>query len=206
MSDPLKFLVADPLAGVQTFVRQLLQSRGFAVDNVLCCADTETALAQGLIFKPHFLITDWFAKAPLTGLQLYQRLRDARPALHLSLLSFEVTPEHELQARALGAHFLLQKPFTADQLKAQMMQALQTVAKNAPRLPSPTRGVMHTPRPAAPRPPPVIGALPVIKPGDKVRFNGAVHVAQYVVHRSGETVVQLQGQGGLIPLGRLAPV
>jgi hypothetical protein len=33
-----------------------------------------------------------------------------------------------------------------------------------------------------------------------------VHVAQYVVLRAGETVVQLKGQGALIPLDRLAPV
>jgi hypothetical protein len=36
-----------------------------------------------------------------------------------------------------------------------------------------------------------------------VRFKGALHVAQYVVHRQGETVVQLQGQSGFVPLGKL---
>lgn len=203
MSDPLKFLVVDPLAGVQTFARQLLQSHGFAADSILCCADTDAALAQGLIFKPHFLVTDWFAKAPLTGIQLYQRLRDVRPALHLSLLSFEVTPEHEFEAQVLGAHFLLKKPFTAEQLKAEMTQVLDAIAKSAP---GGLRGGMASARPAATRPAPLFTAPPVIKPGDKVRFNGAVHVAQYVVHRTDETVVQLQGQNGLIPLGRLAPV
>ena len=205
MSDPLKFLVADPLAGVQTFARQLLQSLGVPADDILCCADTDAALAQGLFFKPHFLVTDWFAKAPLTGVQLYQRLRDVRPSLHLSLLSFEVTPGHESGAQALGAHFLLKKPFTAEQLKAEMTRALEAVAKHSPGLHGQLRGAMPAARPAAARPAPIVTPLPVVKPGDKVRFNGAVHVAQYVVHRTGETVVQLQGQSGLIPLGRLAP-
>ena len=47
--------------------------------------------------------------------------------------------------------------------------------------------------------------LSSVKPGDKVRYNGAVHVAQHVVHRHGETVVQLQGQNALIPLEKLRP-
>ena len=132
MSDPLKFLVVDPLAGVQTFARQLLQSHGFAADSILCCADTDVALAQGLIFKPQFLITDWFAKAPLTGIQLYQRLRDARASLQLALLSFDVTPAHEFEAQVLGAHFLLKKPFTAEQLKAEMARALEAWTKPSP--------------------------------------------------------------------------
>ena len=107
MPDSLKFLVVDALTGVQTFARQLLQSHGFPADSILCCANTDAALSQGLPFKPNFLITDWFAKAPMTGPQLFQRLREVQPTLHLSLLSFDVTPAHEAeaQAQALGVTF-----------------------------------------------------------------------------------------------------
>jgi len=203
MSEPLKFLVVDPLAGVQTFARQLLQSHGFAADSILCCADTEAALAQGLIFKPHFLITDWFPKAPLTGLQLYQRLREVQPSLHLSLLSFEVTPEHQLEAEAHGAHFLLKKPFTAEQLKAEMNRSLEALAKQAPGLHGQVRATLRAATPAARPVLPLMPPLPVIKPGDKVRYQGGMHVAQYVVHRHGETVVQLKGQSGFVPVDKL---
>jgi CheY-like chemotaxis protein len=203
MSDSFKFLVVDPLAGVQTFARQLLQSHGFAADSILCCADPETALAQGLIFKPQFLITDWFPRAPLTGIQLYQRLRDVRASLQLSLLSFEVTPAHETEAQALGAHFLLKKPFTAEQLKAEVARSLEALANAAPGQPGQARDAMRSTRPVARPMLPAMPPEPVIKPGDRVRFKGALHVAQYVVHRQGETVVQLQGQSGFVPLGKL---
>jgi len=205
MSDPLKFLVVDALAGVQAFARQLLHSHGFAADSILCCADTEAALAQGLAFKPHFLITDWFAKASLTGLQLYDRLREAQPDLQLALLSFEVTPEREFEAQALGAHFLLKKPFTAEQLQAEMTRTLEALAKNSPGLHGRVRDTMRMSKPA-PRPVlPVLPPQPVIKPGDKVRYQGAIHVAQYVVHRHGETVVQLKGQAAFVPVEKLQP-
>jgi CheY-like chemotaxis protein len=205
MTDPLKFLVVDTLVGVQSFARQLLQSHGFAADNILCCADTDAALAQGLIFKPHFLITDWFPKAPLTGIQLFQRLREAQPSLHLSLLSFDVTPEHQRDAQAVGADFLLKKPFTAEQLKVEMTRSLDALAKHSPGLHGQVRHVMRTARPATRPVLPAIPPQPVVKPGDRVRFNGAMHVAQYVVHRHGETVVQLKGQNGFVPLDKLKP-
>ena len=209
MTEPLKFLVVDPLAGVQTFARQLLQGQGFAADSILCCADPDSALAQGLLFKPDFLITDWFPKSPLTGLRLFQRLKDVQPRLHLSLLSFGVSPEHEREAEAHGAHFLLKKPFTAEQLKAQMARSLQALAKNSPRLHGQVRDVMSQVRQSRPLPRvalPVITPQPAVKPGDSVRYNGQRHVAQYVVHRPGETVVQLKGVAALIPLDKLQPL
>jgi DNA-binding NtrC family response regulator len=200
MPTPHKFLVVDPLAGVQTFARQLLQSQGFAADAILCCTDTDSGLAQGLVFKPDFLITDWFPKTPLNGLKLFQRLKEVQPRLQLSLLSFEVTPDHEQQAQAHGAHFLLKKPFTADQLKTQMMRSLEALAKDAPAPPRDTARL--APRAALPLTPPA----PIIKPGDAVRYKGERHVAQYVVHRPGETVVQLKGVAALIPLHELQRV
>ncbi len=206
MSDPLKFLVVDALAGVQTFARQLLQSHGFAADSILCCADTEAALAQGLAFKPHFLLTDWFPKAAVTGTQLYQRLREVQPGLQLSLLSFEVTPQHEVEALTLGAHFLLKKPFTPDQLKTGMTRALEALAKTSPGLHIRGRDLAAASRPVARPALPLLPPQPVIKPGDRLRYQGAVHVAQHVVHRHGETVVQLQGQPGFVPLEKLQRV
>lgn len=205
MSDSLKFLVVDPLSGVQTFARQLLQAHGFAADSIVCCADTDAALSQGLVFKPHFLITDWFPKAALNGIQLFQRLREAQPSLHLSLLSFDVTPDHQFEAEAIGAQFLLKKPFTADQLKAEMTRSLEALAKTSPSLHGQLRDTMRRAKPATRPVLPIIAPQPVIKPGDKVRFNGAVHVAQYVVHRQGETVIQLKGQAGFVPVEKLQP-
>jgi len=208
MTEPLRFLVVDALEGVQVFARQLLQSYGFGAASIHCCADTEAALAQGLGFKPDFLITDWFPKSPITGIQLHERLRQVQPALRLALMSFEVTPEHERQARATNAHFLLRKPFTAEQLKAAISGSLDGLAKDAPSLHQRLTSVMRASQPSGglPRVPmPFIPPEPVIKPGDRVRYNGQSHVAQHVVHRQGGTVVQLKGQPGFVPVDKLQP-
>lgn len=209
MSDPLKFLVVDALAGVQTFARQLLQGYGFSTASILCCANTDEALAQGLLFKPDFLITDWFPKADLTGPALFQRLKqDCCPKLRLALMSFEVTPTHEAQARELGSHFLLKKPFTAEELKTTMGRALEGLAKDNPSLHQRLSSTMRTAQPRGEMPRvavPVLPIEPIIKQGDRVRYQGAIHEAQYVVHRHGETVVQLKGQAGFVPVSKLQP-
>ena len=77
-----------------------------------------------------------------------------------------------------------------------MNGTLEALAKQAP--------AAHKPPPARPVLP-VLPPQPVIKPGDQVRYKGAVHVAQHVVHRHGETVVQLRGQPGFVPLEKLQP-
>lgn len=208
MTEPLRFLVVDALEGVQVFARQLLQGYGFGAASIQCCAGTEAALAQGLGFRPDFLITDWFAKSTITGIQLHARLREVQPALRLALMSFEVTPEHERQARALNAHFLLRKPFTAEQLKAAIGSSLEGLAKDAPTLHGRLTSVMRTSQPLGGLPRmamPFIVPEPVIKPGDRVRYNGQAHVAQHVVHRQGGTVVQLKGQTGFVPVDKLQP-
>lgn len=184
-----KFLVVDALAGVQTFTRQLLQSHGCAAAHVLCCADTESALAQGLSFKPDVLITDSFTHEVLSGLQLFERLHATTPGLQLALLCFEPTPELEREAQSCGAHFLLKKPFKPEQLRAAIQKLMAVLDKQAPAR-------------VLPVPPPE----PVIKPGDSVRYNGSAHVVQYVVHRQGATVVQLKGQVALIPVAKLQPL
>lgn len=193
----MRFLVVDPLAGVQSFARQLLQSHGHAAENVVCCADTDSALAQGLVFKPQVLVTDWSPKAGLTGPLLYQRLREVQPAIQLGLLSFDVTAEHEFEAEAHGAKFLLKKPFTAEQFKAELSRLEGVLPPaQAPRAAKPV-----TQRPVLP----AIKPPPVIKPGDRFRYEGSVRVAQHVVHRHGETVVQLQGLANFVPLEKLQP-
>lgn len=191
----MRFLVVDPLAGVQIFVRQLLQSHGVAAENIVCCADTDSALTQGVLLKPSYLIADWFARAALTGPLLYQRLREVQPRLQLALLSFDVTPEHEFEAEAHGALFLLKKPFTAEQLKAEMAKVLDSLPKPAAAVPPPARPVR----------PLLMTPHPIVKPGDRVRYQGAVHVAEHIVHRQGLTVVQLKGQAHMVPVEKLQP-
>lgn len=211
-TDTLKFLVVDALAGVQSFSRQLLLSHGFAAESILCCSDTESALAQGLNCAPALLVTDWFGKSALTGLALAERLKTSLPSLHLGFLSFECTAEQEAQAKALGAHFLLKKPFTAEQLRAEMVRALEAMSHELPAVKARLQPAASAARPAVtassppPRPRvivPVVPPAPIVKPGDQVVYGGNRHTVMHVVHRHGETVLQLKGQTSFVPVDKV---
>jgi CheY-like chemotaxis protein len=213
-TDTLKFLVVDALAGVQSFSRQLLLSHGFAPESILCCSDPESALAKGLDCAPSLLVTDWFGKSALTGVALAERLKAAVPGLHLGFLSFECTPEHEAQAKAMGAHFLLKKPFTAEQLRAEVGRALEAMATQLPavkaRLQPAAAGVRAGATAGNSSPPPrprvvapVLPPAPIVKPGDQVVYGGNRHTVMHVVHRHGETVLQLKGQTSFVPVDKV---
>ncbi|MFY7866601.1 hypothetical protein [Roseateles sp.] len=207
MSAELRFLVVDGLSGVQTFARQMLEGFGVPAECVRCASDPESALTLGLEFKPDFLITDWFPRATLSGIALYEQLKTVTPGCRLALLSFEVGPEQEAQAQAAGSRFLLRKPFTAAELKATMSRALEALAKERPELHQRLSAIMRAANPPGVAPPrivlPAIPVPPALKPGDKVRFGDKTETVQVVVVSHGELVVQLRGSNALIPATKL---
>jgi len=197
-----RFLIVDPIPAVQNFASQLLESYGFAGDTIRCCADTQTALTQGLELKPDFLVTDWFAKATLSGIALHQRLREVSPQCRLALLSYEVTPEHEAQARTAGSRFLLRKPFTATELSTTLKNALVQLNKERPDLAQRFHAPSSTPGGKDRDIKPINMPMPVLqtfKPGDKVVHREKPETIQYVVISHGELAVQFQGRAGLVP-------
>jgi CheY-like chemotaxis protein len=203
MPAELRFLVVDGLAGVQTFARQLLEGFGLTANSIRCASNPEAGLAIGLEFKPDFLISDWFPKAAMSGIDLYGRLKEANPGCRLALLSFEVDPQHLADAYEVGSNFLLKKPFTAAELKAEMTQALEALARERPELHARLSAVIKTAPPAHKPPRIVLPVIPSLKAGDQVKYRDKVEVVQYVVVSHGELVVQLKGHQVLIPAIRL---
>lgn len=203
---PLRFLIVDPLAGVQTFARQLLEGYGFPADSIRCCSDTDTALSQGQAFAPDFLISDSFPKADLNAFGLYQQLLQWQPGCRLALLSFEITPELQARAAEAGARFVLKKPFTAADLRDTLRKSLDAMALERPELHARMMQVMKAPaapKAAPPRPIVLPPMPPALKPGDRVSHGGKTATIECVVIRHGELVVQLRGQGNLIPASQL---
>ncbi|MCV2368046.1 response regulator [Roseateles oligotrophus] len=206
MPADLRFLVVDGLAGVQTFARQLLEGFGLPADTIRCASDPESGLKIGLDFKPDYLISDWFPKATMSGIELYGRLKEANPGCRLALLSFEVSPQHMADAYEVGSNFLLKKPFTAAELKSTMTQALEALARERPELHARLSAIVKI-APPAPKPPRIVlPVLPVLKAGDRVKYHDKIETVQCVVVSHGELVVQLKGHQVLIPAIRLDKV
>lgn len=200
----LRFLVVDALEGVQIFARRLLEGYGFDPELIHCCGDTASALGQGFVDPPDFLITDWFGKADITGLDLFEQLRGQAEHCHVGFLSFSITPEIEAQARAAGSRFLLKKPFSAEELKKTLQTTFEWMAKDRPellaRINAESKGKLD-PRVVRRIEPPRVP--PPLRAGDAVHYLGKPHKVTTIVIRSGEQMVQLQGSHELVPAFKL---
>lgn len=204
MSD-IGFLVVDPSKAIQTFMRQTLVGYGFQATGIKTASTPEEA--QGLVARDHvdFLLSDWFEGAPLNGIGLYQHLRESSHDCRFALLSAKVDPDRQKEASDAGSLFLLGKPFTADQLRAELIRTLEKLAKTHLKL---VRHVNASPLQQAPQRalhvPDV--HLPHFKQGDMVRYKDRRETVAYVILRHGELVVQLKGIPGLIDSHKIQPL
>lgn len=205
MSSPkLRFLIVDPLEGVQVFARRLLEGYGFAPSHIHCCSDTSAALVQGRAEPPDFLLTDWFGQAQPSGLQLYEELRQLQAECRVGFVSFQITPEIEAAAQAVGSRFLLKKPFDAEQLKQVLQQTFSRMAQSHPalmaRVASESQGRLD-PRQRRIELPPL---PPPLRVGETVQLQGRAHRVVAVVIRQGEQLAQLEGLREMVPASRLS--
>jgi len=202
-------MVVDGLPPVRDFTRHLLQGMGFDPVRLRCCANPEAALAQAVDCPPQLLITDGFHNLTTNWKQLHEQLSMIAPDCQLAIMSSVMNDDLQAQAEAAGALFLIKKPFTAVELKTALQNGLQKLAKQRPDLAS--RLQSRAPAVAAPaamrRPAPAIVAppQPVLRPGDKVRYENKTEVVDAVVIRQGELVVQLKNKAGLVPVSKLQP-
>jgi CheY-like chemotaxis protein len=204
MPASLQFFVVDPLEGVQVFARRLLEGYGFAPDSIHCFSDTGSALIEAMDTPPDFLITDWFGKADMSGVALFEQIKDRNPNCHVGFMSFQVTPDIEAAAKAAGSRFLLKKPFTAEELKRTTQTNLEWLARERPelatRLKTESKGKLDVREQRRIELPPV---PPPIRVGDSVRFDGKPHKVVTVVISRGEQMAQLHGIKDLVPAHKL---
>lgn len=198
----LRFLIADPLDGVQVFCRRLLEAYGFEPTLIRCVGGSAAALAAATAEPPDFLLTDWFAKGEPTGVQLAEEVQQLNPRVRLGFLSFRVDAEVEAEAQRLRSRFLLKKPFDAETLRRTLQQSFAELGKAHPalmaRVLTETRGRLDPRRriELPPLPPPV-------KVGERVQHAGRRHTVQAVVLSKGEQFAQLEGVRELVPAHRL---
>lgn len=197
----VSFLVVDPSPALQTFAQQLLASYGFDAASIKTSANPQAAAEVAASHRPDFLITDWFAKEPLTGIALHQALQKINPHCQFALLTQTTSPTHQQAADEAGALFLLAKPFTADAMRAAVRAALEQLA---PQNPAIARKLAPVANPQSIRavyvPPP---SLPPFKAGDRVLYDNRVESIKNVILRRGELVLLLDGISGMVEASKV---
>ena len=200
----IRFLIVDASPSLHTFMQQLLTGYGFEAGGIKCVSDPVAALEAARDMPPDFLLTDWFAKEAMQGMELYQKILALNPDCRFAMLSTDASNNARQLAQEAGAIFLMQKPCTAQELRLAMANAMELLAVESPKMSAQIRTRRTTSTPLAIEG--LTAKLPKFEVGDQVMYQGRLASVKYTILRRGELVVQLHGVPKLVYAGDLQKV
>lgn len=192
----IRFLIVDASPSLHTFVQQLLTGYGFESGGIKCVSNPMGALEVAKELQPDFLLTDWFAKEPLQGIDLHQKVLAINPDCRFAMLSADASNNNRQLAQEAGAIFLMQKPCTAQELRLALANAMELLAVENPKIAAHVRAKRNANVASAREP--LTVKLPKFEVGEQVLYRGRQSSVKYVILRRGELVLALNGTPGLI--------
>lgn len=120
MTDVWDVLVVDDEPVVREGIRLILRASGYRVAIV---ADAESALDHPALVACRIVLCDLMLPG-LSGIELLQKLRLARPGLPVVMITGYGTAENEARALEAGVSGFLPKPFTEGELLDAVRGAL----------------------------------------------------------------------------------
>lgn len=192
----VRFLIVDPSPSLHTFMQQQLTGYGFDTGDIKCATHPLAALEVAQELQPDFLLTDWFAKESLQGMELHQKILEINPDCRFAMLSSDASNNNRQLAQEAGAIFLLKKPCTAQELRLALANAMELLAVESAKVAEHLKAVRHAA--IAAQAPALVAKLPKFEAGEQVLYRGRRSSVKYVILRRGELVVALNGTPGLI--------
>ncbi len=119
----MSILVVDDSPIMRKLVIRSLRQAGYGDHEVVEAEDGADALAKIADQRPKVVLSDW-NMPNMNGLELIQALRGQENLVPFGFITSESTTEQKSAAMSAGASFLLSKPFTADELGAQLARFL----------------------------------------------------------------------------------
>jgi two-component system, chemotaxis family, chemotaxis protein CheY len=110
-----QILIVDDSKAMRMIVRRTLKQAGFDHYQVAEACNGAEALTKLTHELPSLVLSDW-NMPEMSGYDLLLQIRAANIAVPFGLITTEGTPEMRAKAADAGALFLIQKPFTADEL------------------------------------------------------------------------------------------
>ncbi|MEZ5375285.1 MAG: response regulator [Acidimicrobiales bacterium] len=119
----MSILVVDDSPIMRKLVIRSLRQAGYGDHEVVEAEDGADALAKIEDQRPKVVLSDW-NMPNMNGLELIKALRGKEIQVPFGFITSESTADQKAAAVSAGASFLLSKPFTADELGAQLARFL----------------------------------------------------------------------------------
>jgi two-component system chemotaxis response regulator CheY len=108
-------LIVDDSKAMRMLVKRALKQAGYGACEVTEAANGSEALDKLREHIPRLVLSDW-NMPDMSGHELLTRLRAEDITVPFGMITTEGTPEMRAKAAQAGACFLLQKPFTPEEL------------------------------------------------------------------------------------------
>ena len=108
----MRVMIVDDSTSMRLIIKRTLKQAGYDDMEILEAVDGEDALAKVEDYNPHLILCDW-NMPNMTGIELLQKLREAKNAVKFGFVTTESTTGMRNLAKESGAQFLIAKPFTA---------------------------------------------------------------------------------------------
>jgi len=119
-----RIMIVDDSKAMRMIVRRTLKQAGFGTYEVEEATNGADALVKIRADAPRLVLSDW-NMPDMSGYELLTKLREEKIEVPFAMITTEGTPEMRAKAAAAGALFLIQKPFTPEELA----RAVGTVLK-----------------------------------------------------------------------------
>lgn len=119
----MKILIVDDSRAMQTIVKRIVVQAGYESAEFELADAGDQALSIIRQKKPDVVLLDWHMPG-MTGLDVLNTLREEKLAVCVGLVTTERTPQKIEAARKAGAKFIINKPFTVEQLKETLVPVL----------------------------------------------------------------------------------
>lgn len=117
-----RIFVVDDSKAMRMIVRRTLKQAGFGHYDVDEATNGAEALTKIRADAPRLVLSDW-NMPDMSGYELLTQLREEKIDVPFAMITTEGTPEMRAKAAQAGALFLIQKPFTPE----EMARAVGTV-------------------------------------------------------------------------------
>jgi two-component system, chemotaxis family, chemotaxis protein CheY len=110
-----RIMIVDDSKAMRMIVRRTLKQAGYGSYDVEEATNGAEALDKIKLEPPRLVLSDW-NMPDMSGYELLTKLRESDIDVPFAMITTEGTPEMRAKAMEAGALFLIQKPFTPEEL------------------------------------------------------------------------------------------
>lgn len=121
----MRFLVVDDSRAMQSIVRRGLQKAGYDGLDIKLANDGLEALEIIKVWNPDMVLSDWHMPN-MSGMELLTTIKQQMLDVKIGFVTTESSPQRLQEALQAGALFIVNKPFTDDDLIRAVVGAIET--------------------------------------------------------------------------------